>query len=150
MNTLQILHEVKIAIGKESDYAASKALNVTTACVSRYRNHGGTMDDKTAMRAAEITGHDPAEFIAWSHAQRSKSHPQAAVWRRIAARFRHAAAVVFMGILAGMFPPPDPAEEFFGNIHYTQYTRTAVLLVLTLAGFAALYIFTFLPLLRAH
>lgn len=93
-NSADILEAVRAVLRERagtktaSDYSVAKALQISPQAMSA-RKHGRTftMQDETAIRAAEITGHEPAYILAIVHAEQSDRARQpeaAATWRRLA------------------------------------------------------------------
>ncbi|MBY4945092.1 hypothetical protein K6V92_00440 [Cupriavidus respiraculi] len=85
--TLQYVDAVKAKLNLPSDYAIAKALGVTRAAVSSYRNQRTFFDDLTAVRVAEILGLNPMEVIAAANRERAKSEDARRVWSGLFDRF---------------------------------------------------------------
>lgn len=83
MNTLEYLDAVKKRIGKDSDYAVAKALNLRTSTISGYRNRGGQMDDEIAAKVAAILGIHPGLVVLDMHRERAKTPAEASIWQEI-------------------------------------------------------------------
>lgn len=94
-STLEYIDAVKIKLDLPSDYAVAKALCVTRAAVSSYRNGRTYLDDLTAVRVAEILEINPMEVIAAANSERAKSEDARRVWSGLWDRF----AVNFEGLL---------------------------------------------------
>lgn len=80
MNTIQYLDAAKKRLGVTSDYALSKALNITTQAVSNYRTGRSKMDDDVALSIAEILEVNPLAVIASANAERAKTPEARARW----------------------------------------------------------------------
>lgn len=93
--------------GITSDYGLGKLLEVSRNTISNYRHERSSFSDSTAIKAAELLGDDPGELMAQLQAERADSEETAAMWKRIAVRLRHAAAVGVIGIagIIGFFSP---------------------------------------------
>lgn len=99
--TVHYLDEVRKRLDLPSDYAAAKALGVTTAAVSRYRNGIGGFDDITAARVAEILDIDPLEVIAACNYERAKDARSRAVWETIWGKAAGAIALSLIACVVG-------------------------------------------------
>ncbi|WP_431068126.1 DUF3693 domain-containing protein [Ralstonia holmesii] len=85
--TLDFIEAVSRKLGGASDYAVAKALGITRASVSRYRNGHGGFDDETALRVAQLLDIDPGAVAAASHAERAKNPEVRQMWASIFDRF---------------------------------------------------------------
>ena len=83
MNTLEYLDAVKARIGKDSDYAVAKALNIRTSTIAGYRKRGGQMEDDIAAKVAEILGLHPGLVVLDMHRERAKTPAEASIWHEI-------------------------------------------------------------------
>lgn len=70
--TFLISWEVKTALSIRSDYALAKMLGVTKATVSRWSTGKGGMSDEVALRAAALTGRDPAYYLLQLQLERAE------------------------------------------------------------------------------
>lgn len=88
-----------------SNYRIAKLLGVDQSAVIRYTKHGKSMDDKYAIRMAELLGIDPAYVLACMAAERSHSVESTKQWERIAAHFAacFVVAVACMPLFSGYF-----------------------------------------------
>lgn len=71
--TIDYLDALKAKTGAPSDYALAKILNVSRACVSRYRNGLGYFDDEICLKVASILELPEIEVLLNVHAERSTS-----------------------------------------------------------------------------
>lgn len=62
--TLKLVDQIKLKIGKTSDYAVCKALGVTTNYMTQWRKRGSQFSNSTALKAAKILGLPPLLVIA--------------------------------------------------------------------------------------
>ncbi len=114
--------------GELSDYRVSKLLGIKPQSVSVYRTKGGTLDDTTALKVAELLDLDPAEVLANMHAERAKDEKVRKIWEALAEHLHSAAAGVMLAILATMgisaFPAPSMAST--RSLNETGYTLCEV------------------------
>lgn len=83
MNTLEYLDAIKQRIGKDSDYAVAKALNIRESTIAGYRKRGGQMDDEIAAKAAAVLGIHPGLVILDMHRERAKTPAERTLWQEI-------------------------------------------------------------------
>ncbi|OEZ93493.1 helix-turn-helix protein [Janthinobacterium sp. HH106] len=83
MNTMEYMGAVKAALGIESDYALSKALNVTRQTVSRYVQGKGYFDDAVAVKVAELLQIHPGLVMLDMHRERAKTPAEQTIWQEI-------------------------------------------------------------------
>lgn len=88
MNTLEYLDAVKKRIGKDSDYAVAKALQMRSSTISGYRSRGGQMDDEIAAKVAAILDLHPGLVMLDMHRERARSTEEANIWQEIYKGFR--------------------------------------------------------------
>jgi len=111
--TLQIVDEVKAALAIEiadregfvdpvSDYRVAKALGVTRATVSKWRQDKGGMSDATALRAAAITGADPVYYLLRVAMERTESIGAADVLERVVKKVRRSGRAVITAKIASI------------------------------------------------
>lgn len=62
--TLTLVEQIKLKIGKTSDYAVCKALGVTSNYMTQWRKRGSQFSNSTALKAAKILGLPPLLVIA--------------------------------------------------------------------------------------
>ena len=111
--TIQYLDAYKAKLHLASDYAAAKALGITRAAVSKYRNGHGGFDDETAVRLAEALEINPLEVIAAANGERARDDNSKRFWERVwgkstgAATTASVAAVFILGLAAA----PSPANS---------------------------------------
>lgn len=103
--TLDFIEAVSRKLGGASDYAVAKALGITRASVSRYRNGHGGFDDETALKVARVLDIDPAAVAAASHAERAKTPEVRQMWASIFDRF----AINFENLLSLVAQRQDTA-----------------------------------------
>jgi hypothetical protein len=103
MDTTQTLMErCKVQLGVESDYALAKALETSTAAVSRYRTGERQMDNWCACKVALILGLDPMEVIAISELEREKNETKRKFWENFY-RERFAKLAIVLAFMAGIW-----------------------------------------------
>ncbi|MGK5049870.1 DUF3693 domain-containing protein [Janthinobacterium sp. GB4P2] len=83
MNTMEYMGAVKLALRIESDYALSKALNVTRQTVSRYVQGKGYFDDAVAVKVADLLKIHPGLVILDMHRERAKTPAEQTIWQEI-------------------------------------------------------------------
>lgn len=88
MNTLEYVDAVKKRIGKDSDYAVAKALQMRASTIAGYRARGGQMDDEIAAKVANVLGIHPGLVILDMHRERAKSPEEVGIWQEIYKGFR--------------------------------------------------------------
>jgi predicted transcriptional regulator len=113
--TVEYLDAVKAKLDLPSDYAAAKALGVTRAAVSRYRNGLGTFDDLTAARVADILGVEPIEVIAATNFERSTDERARAVWGAIWGKAAGVTVLSLTLVAAGLSGAPTTKAAESGN-----------------------------------
>ena len=100
--TLDYIDQLAALKGWETDYQIAKGLGIKTPTMTRYRRHGGTLDNDTAWKVAEGLGIDAVEIIAAAEierAERSENAEKAAIWKaRFQAVTAHVAGV--LGLIA--------------------------------------------------
>lgn len=119
--TNEFIDAVKVRHGLETDYALAKLLGIRHSNVSNYRAGRSTMDNRTAVKVAELLAMKPMEVIAAVEMERARDEKTKGFWMRYAA-----ALVMFVGISS----PPAPAEAStadltkpVGNTDYTNKRR---------------------------
>jgi hypothetical protein len=80
--TVEYLDAVKVELGLQSDYAASKALGVTRGTISRYRLGTSVFDDDLCFAVAMILDLNPFEVLIDAHVERAKDARTKAKWLR--------------------------------------------------------------------
>ncbi|CAE6822245.1 helix-turn-helix domain-containing protein [Paraburkholderia nemoris] len=113
--TVEYLDAVKAKLDLPSDYAAAKALGVTRAAVSRYRNGIGTFDDLTAARVADVLGIEPIEVIAATNYERSTDERARAVWGAIWGKAVGTTVASLLLAVAGLSVVPSTKAAESGN-----------------------------------
>lgn len=88
MNTMEYMQAVKTKLGIESDYALSKALQVTKQTVSRYAQGKGYFDDAVAVKVAELLQIHPGLVMLDMHRERAKTPAEQSIWQEIFEGFR--------------------------------------------------------------
>lgn len=96
-----------------SDYRLSLLLGATRQAVSKWRSEQTQLDDKYAMRLAELIRVDPIQVIAEIRAEREVDPDTRKLWRRMATmaeKYGHAAGVVLaiLAMLASVGFSPSP------------------------------------------
>lgn len=100
--TLDYIDQLAALKGWDTDYQIAKGLGIKTPTMTRYRRHGGTLDNDTAWKVAEGLGIDAMEIIAAAEierAERADNTEKAAVWKRRFQAVSHSAATI-LGIIA--------------------------------------------------
>jgi transcriptional regulator with XRE-family HTH domain len=72
MKTLDFIERLKAAYNLPSDYAAAKKLGISKQQVSKIRNNGSTLDDKSAFELAHLLDLDPAYVVACMNLERAE------------------------------------------------------------------------------
>jgi hypothetical protein len=84
MNTpIDYIEAVKSYLELDSDYAASAALGLTRAAISRIRIENASFDNFTAMQIAALLNISPMEPIAAAEYHRAKNDTKRDFWRRV-------------------------------------------------------------------
>lgn len=103
MDTTQtLMQRCKAELRIESDYALAKALETSTAAVSRYRTGERQMDNWTALKVANILGLEPMEVIAISELEREKNETKRKVWESFYNK-HFKKLVVMLVLISGMW-----------------------------------------------
>ena len=63
ITTVSLADRVKLLIGKDSQYALAKFLNISRPAISRWYDGTSVMDDDTAVRCAFAVGLDPEHVL---------------------------------------------------------------------------------------
>lgn len=85
---MEYMQAVKTKLGIESDYALSKALQVTKQTVSRYAQGKGYFDDAVAVKVAELLQIHPGLVMLDMHRERAKTPAEQSIWQEIFEGFR--------------------------------------------------------------
>lgn len=85
--TIALLLAVKTRSGITSDYALSKILGVTQATISNYQHQKTFLDEKTALRVAELLEISPSFVLAVVQSERAKCTKAREAWLKIAEHF---------------------------------------------------------------
>ena len=117
MKTLELLDAVKARHSLPSDYAAAKLLSITHSTISKWRNRGGTMDDETALKVAELLELQPEIVLTWVYAERSKCPAARAALEHAAEVLKGAAAVLVLGLALAVTALPHDAAAAHGPEH---------------------------------
>lgn len=107
--TIEYLDAFKASLGIESDYAAAKALGITRAAVSKYRNGYGGFDDQTAVRIADALNVDPMEVIAAVHGEWARTDDARAFWENVWGKVT--GATVATALAVGLAAAPSVVES---------------------------------------
>lgn len=85
MNSTQtLLERVRTSLDSHSDYAVSKALQISRQRMSKYMRGADELHDENIIcRAAEIVGDDPAFVLARIRRERATSDQAKAAWQRL-------------------------------------------------------------------
>ena len=65
---------------RATDYRITKVLQINHASMSRYMNGKGAMDDKTAVKVAELLNLNPLTVITAVNAERSRNEKDREFW----------------------------------------------------------------------
>lgn len=99
--TMDFIERLRASNDGCSNYRIAKILDTSQSAVVKYTKHGGTMDDRIAVRMAEALGIDPAYVLACMAAERANTFELSKQWERIAAHF--AASALFAVPLMSLF-----------------------------------------------
>lgn len=121
--TIQFLDALKARHDLPSDYAARKILDVSKATISNYRVGKTFFDDDVALKVAALLELDPGYVLACIHEERTKRPQVKEAWHKVAQALSPLFAAGIIGGTALLTPPPSPASELAGNIHYTHRRR---------------------------
>lgn len=110
--TVQYLDAVRKRLNLPSDYAAAKALGVTRAAVSAYRNGNSVFNELVAIRAAEILDIDPLEVISACKAESAPDARVRKVWENAWGKATGAATTAAIAAcILGLAAAPSPARS---------------------------------------
>ena len=87
ITTVSLADRVKLLIGKDSQYALAKFLNISRPAISRWYDGTSVMDDDTAVRCAFAVGLDPEHVLCWLQVERMEKRGNdnlSQYWRHIA------------------------------------------------------------------
>ncbi len=87
ITTLALAEGVKSLIPRHTYYSLAKALDVKTETARCWFVRGTTMDDTTAIKAAEMLGLDPETVLLWLQVERVEKKGNDILsqhWRHIA------------------------------------------------------------------
>lgn len=99
--TIDFIERLRASNDGCSNYRIAKLLGCDQSAVIRYTKHSTTMDDKYAIRMAELLGIDPAYVLACIAAERSRDVDTTRIWSRIADQF--AASLAAAALLMPLF-----------------------------------------------
>jgi transcriptional regulator with XRE-family HTH domain len=116
-STGQYLDEVKGRLELPSDYAIAKALGVTRAAISSYRNGRSMPDDLVCARIADALGVEPMEVIAAINYQRSKTDEARVLWESIWGKAAGAIALSLTVCAVGLSVAPTSKAAESGENH---------------------------------
>lgn len=88
MKTIEYLDAVKTELNISSDYALSKALEISKQAVSRYYSKGSSFDDDVARKVASLLGKHPGLVMLDMHRERAQTPETQALWLEIFEGFR--------------------------------------------------------------
>lgn len=110
MKAANWIDRVKAAKGLTSDYAAAKALEITTSTVSWYRRVADkTLDEDTAVKVAHALEINPALVLADQAMERAKNEEARSAWGAVMERLGGMAVSILLGagMLVGLGASPD-------------------------------------------
>ncbi|WP_223258539.1 alginate lyase family protein [Trinickia symbiotica] len=113
--TAEYLDAVKAKLDIPSDYATAKALGVTRAAVSGYRNGRTVPDDLVCARIASILDIEPMEVIAATNYHRAKTEDARALWEGIWGKAAGAIALTLTVFAVGLSVAPTSKAAESGN-----------------------------------
>lgn len=96
---------------KDSMYAISKRLGISQQSLSRYMNHRGAMDDKTAVIIANFLELDPMQVIAAVNAERAINKDDKQFWKTFQS-FGHVTMPNNMGVLVSTVLVINTVKEY--------------------------------------
>jgi hypothetical protein len=108
--TIEYLDAIKSRLDLPSDYAAAKALGVTRAAVSNYRNGKSSFDDCVAIKAAELLNIEPMEVIAACHAESARDAGMYRFWENVWGKAIGATAAAAVVMVVGLTGAPTSAN----------------------------------------
>ncbi len=120
MNTNQLLDAAKTRLGLSSDYALSAKLDISRQGVREMRERG--LSDVRAVQIAHILELDPAQVLAWVHAERAQDPAVRKVWEKLAKSLAAALALVALWGIAA--PRRAGATIVSQAIHYAKYLKS--------------------------
>lgn len=98
--TIDFIERLKARNDGCSDYRIAKLLGTTQSCVLRWTKHGKSLDDKYAIRVAELLELEPGYVLACIHAERSNDDNVTKHWEKIAGQFAACFALaIFVNVL---------------------------------------------------
>lgn len=113
--TITLLDEISTKLGDVSDGAVARALGVTRATVSKWRNGIGSMSDDTAIQAAKVLGKDSSYTLVLAAMERAPTEKAKAAWTNLARRLQRSTAatiVAGLGFAALLNSPPAHAAPW--------------------------------------
>jgi plasmid maintenance system antidote protein VapI len=93
VKTIQYIDNAKKILDIQTDEGFAKWLGVTRTAVSNYRKEIRTIDDRAAVRIAEVLGIEPFTVIAQANLEREKTDEGRKFWRSV---LRHVASVLMV------------------------------------------------------
>lgn len=70
LTTVSLADRCKSLIGKDSNYALAKYLDINITTVGNWYKRGMVMDDQTGLRVADALGLDPETVLVWLQFER--------------------------------------------------------------------------------
>jgi len=117
MNSNELLDAVKIAAGAATDNAlARQVLKVDPTTLRAMRERG--LSDKRAVQIATILEIDPAQVLAWVHAERAQDPAVRKIWEKLAKSL--VASLIVIALWAISAPQPAVASIVVPVIHYAK------------------------------
>lgn len=117
---LQLLNEYQRKLGLSSDNQTAKALGVSRAAVSKWRN-GETIGDEIALKIADALGYPRDYVLICCHAERAQANEAKKVLTKLASRLRGAAAILAILSFAAIGHQEVQAADSYKNNGQTAY-----------------------------
>lgn len=125
------LDDLRKHLGLPSDYAVSKALGLTRAAVSKYRNGIGSFDDSTAIKVASLLEIDPLEVIAAAAYERCNDASTKKVWASIWGKATGAIALSLSVAVVGALAVAPEMSRAHGSDNAGEGQASASLYVMS-------------------
>ena len=133
MNTTQLLDAVKHRLQIHSDYALAARLGMKRQGIRDLRERG--LSDARCVQVAQILEVDPAQVLAWVHAERAQDPAVRKVWEKLAKSIGSAAAAILLALaisISGGIRAANAAYQAISYpvIHYAKFIRSWLLRLL--------------------
>ena len=116
MNTNELLDAVKTKLGAPSDYRLSEILGMSRQGVRGLRESG--LSDARAVQIATMLEIDPAQVLAWVHAERAQDPQVRKIWEKLAKSL----VAVWIACMVWAISAPQKAAAAIASpaIHYAK------------------------------